>query len=133
MRKVLEEYDESQSKARTKQDIAKLWVQAGTEFLVIALGLHSRSWCNWSDSNCYSSCVHRGVEEHKLGHAFEEALQFTSLLVVFFAIVAVIHDQHLFSPVIQWVLTLEGTVRLALFTSLTVLSMMLMSSVLRST
>ena len=55
------------------------------------------------------------VEEHKLGHAFEEALPFTSLLVVFFAIVAVIHDQHLFSPVIQWVLTLEGTVQTSAF------------------
>jgi len=55
------------------------------------------------------------TEEHKLGHAFEEALPFTSLLVVFFAIVAVIHDQHLFSPVIQWVLTLEGTVQTSAF------------------
>ncbi len=41
------------------------------------------------------------VEEHRLGKAFEEALPFTSLLVVFFAIVAVIHEQHLFSPVIH--------------------------------
>ena len=34
------------------------------------------------------------IEEHNLGRAFEEALPFTSLLVVFFGIVAVIHDQH---------------------------------------
>ena len=47
------------------------------------------------------------TEEHRIGHAFEEALPFTALLVVFFAIVAVIHDQHLFSPVIEKVLTLE--------------------------
>ena len=40
------------------------------------------------------------VEEHQIGHAFEEALPFTALLVVFFAIVAVIHDQGLFTPVI---------------------------------
>ncbi len=43
------------------------------------------------------------TEEHQIGHAFEEALPFTSLLVVFFAVVAVIHDQHLFQPVIDWV------------------------------
>ena len=36
------------------------------------------------------------VEEHKLGHAFEEALPFTDLLVVYFTIVAVIHEQHMF-------------------------------------
>ena len=46
------------------------------------------------------------VEEHALGHAFEEALPFTGLLVVFFVIVAMIHDQHLFSPIIEWALGL---------------------------
>jgi NhaB family Na+:H+ antiporter len=48
------------------------------------------------------------VEEHQLGHAFEEALPFTALLVVFFAIVAVIHDQHLFTPVIDAVLAMDA-------------------------
>ncbi len=48
------------------------------------------------------------TDEHHVGEAFTEALPFTSLLVVFFAIVAVIHDQHLFAPVINFVLSLEG-------------------------
>ncbi len=47
------------------------------------------------------------VEEHRIGHAFEEALPFTALLVVFFAIVAVIHEQHLFTPVISLVLAMD--------------------------
>jgi NhaB family Na+:H+ antiporter len=55
------------------------------------------------------------TDEHRLGPAFEEALPFTSLLVVFFAIVAVIHDQHLFEPVTHWVLALEGATRTAMF------------------
>jgi len=55
------------------------------------------------------------TEEHRIGHAFEEALPFTALLVVFFAIVAVIHDQHLFSPVIAWVLTLDDAVQPGMF------------------
>ena len=46
------------------------------------------------------------VEEHRLGHAFEEALPFTALLCVFFGIVAVISEQQLFQPVIEWVLSL---------------------------
>ncbi|MFY7928114.1 MAG: sodium/proton antiporter NhaB [Oligoflexus sp.] len=46
------------------------------------------------------------VEEHQIGKAFTESLPFLSLLVVFFAIVAMIHDQHLFSPVIDRVLAL---------------------------
>ena len=55
------------------------------------------------------------TEEHRIGHAFEEALPFTALLVVFFAIVAVIHDQHLFTPVIAWVLTLDEAVQPGMF------------------
>lgn len=55
------------------------------------------------------------VEEHQLGHAFQEALPFTALLVVFFAIVAVIHEQHLFTPVIQYVLSLQGSTQLAAY------------------
>ena len=44
------------------------------------------------------------TEEHQIGHAFEEALPFTALLVVFFTIVSVIHEQHLFQPIIDVVL-----------------------------
>ena len=47
------------------------------------------------------------TEESQIGHAFEEALPFTALLVVFFSIVTMIHEQHLFNPIIEWVLTLE--------------------------
>lgn len=47
------------------------------------------------------------VEEHQIGKAFEEALPFTALLVVFFSIVSVIHEQHLFQPIIQAVLDME--------------------------
>ena len=49
------------------------------------------------------------TEEHRIGKAFEAALPFTALLVVFFVIVAQIHDQHLFEPMIQRVLAMEGT------------------------
>ena len=55
------------------------------------------------------------TEEHQLGHAFEEALPFTGLLVVFFVIVAMIHDQHLFKPIIEWALSKEAAVQPAMF------------------
>lgn len=57
------------------------------------------------------------VEEGRIGHAFEESLPFTALLIVFFSIVAVIHDQHLFTPIIDWVLNLEGRTQLVAFFS----------------
>ncbi len=55
------------------------------------------------------------IEEGRIGHAFEEALPFTALLVVFFSIVAVIHDQHLFKPIIQWALNQDGKNQLVAF------------------
>ncbi|WP_320170279.1 sodium/proton antiporter NhaB [Maridesulfovibrio sp.] len=48
------------------------------------------------------------VEEGRIGPAFEEALPFTALLVVFFSVVAVIHSQQLFAPIIEYVLSLHG-------------------------
>jgi len=55
------------------------------------------------------------IEEHQLGHAFSEALPFTALLVVFFAIVGVIYDQHLFQPIIDYVFTLDQETQVPFF------------------
>lgn len=52
------------------------------------------------------------IEEGRIGPAFEEALPFTALLVVFFAVVAVIHSQELFKPIIAYVLSLQGQAQL---------------------
>ncbi|MFT4580343.1 MAG: NhaB family Na+:H+ antiporter [Gammaproteobacteria bacterium] len=117
VRIILVGYDANQTERRTTQDIAKLIVQGFTiVFLVVALALHL------AEVGVIGLCVivlatafNGIVEEHRIGHAFEEALPFTALLVVFFAIVAVIHDQHLFSPVIHWVLQLEGKNQTAAF------------------
>jgi NhaB family Na+:H+ antiporter len=52
---------------------------------------------------------------HHIGEAFHEALPFTALLVTFFAVVAVIHEQHLFTPVVEYVFTFRTEVQPALF------------------
>ncbi|MDE2091272.1 MAG: sodium/proton antiporter NhaB [Gammaproteobacteria bacterium] len=54
------------------------------------------------------------TEERRLARAFEEAMPFTALLAVFFAVVAVIHAAQLFTPLITWVLGFEGRAQLAL-------------------
>ena len=46
------------------------------------------------------------TEEHRIGKAFEESLPFVSLLVIFFVIVSMIEELHLFKPVIEMVLAL---------------------------
>ncbi len=96
---------------------AKLIIQALTGiWLIIALGFHLAAVGIVGLSVIVILTSLNGViEEHQLGAAFEEALPFTALLVVFFAIVAVIHDQHLFTPVIEYVLAMKGQVQLAAY------------------
>ena len=95
----------------------RLIVQALTGvWLVLALALHLGAVGIIGLSVIILLTAFNGVvEEHQLGKAFEEALPFTALLVVFFAIVAVIHDQGLFHPIIEYVLSLKGQTQLVAY------------------
>lgn len=116
-RLILEEFDRIDEERRTPQQRATIVVQAGVAlFLVVALAFH------WAEVGLIGLAVIvlatalTGItEEHRLGHAFAEALPFTALLVVFFAIVGIIHDQHLFSPVLNFVFTLEEDMQVPVF------------------
>jgi len=105
---VLKAYDDEQRKKRTAVDYAKLMTQGIVAvFLVIALAMHLAAVGLIGLLVIILLTALNGVtEEHQIGHAFQEALPFTALLVVFFSIVAVIHEQHLFTPVIQAVMAL---------------------------
>jgi NhaB family Na+:H+ antiporter len=48
------------------------------------------------------------IKEHDFAEPFSNAMPFVTLIVIFFAILAVVHDQHLVAPVIDWVLTFNG-------------------------
>jgi len=117
VRAVLEEYQSGQESERNPRSNARLAVQAMVAgILVVGLAMH------WAAVGFIGLMVivlltafNGVVEEHQLGHAFEEALPFTALLVVFFAIVAVIHDQHLFTPVIAAVLGMDAAARPPMF------------------
>ena len=115
--KVLKEYDREETEERTGRDKARLIMQAvAALFLIFALAFQLAEVGLVGLSVIVIQTAMNGVvEEHQLGHAFEEALPFTALLAVFFAIVAVIHDQHLFSPVIDYVLTLEPHLQPGMF------------------
>lgn len=118
VRQILVDFDREERKTRTKQDVAKLWVQGFIAvWLIVGLALHLAAVGLIGLSVIILATAFTGViEEHSMGKAFEEALPFTALLAVFFAVVAVIIDQQLFKPVIDAVLHVEdkGT-QLALF------------------
>jgi len=117
VRNILTDYSIHVDEKRTKKDTAKLVVQGIIAlWLIVGLALHLATVGLIGLSIIVLATSMSGiVDEHQLGKAFEEALPFTALLCVFFAIVAVIVDQGLFTPVIQWVLTFEGETQLVMF------------------
>lgn len=108
---ILIDYDAYESERRTSRDRAALvaqglvglWLVVGLMFHLAEVGLIGLSVI------VLATALTGVTEEHQIGHAFEEALPFTSLLVVFFAVVGVIADQGLFAPVTNFVLDLQGT------------------------
>ncbi|MEH6596911.1 MAG: sodium/proton antiporter NhaB [Colwellia polaris] len=114
---ILNEFDIAESEKRNTLDNAKLVIQGVIAiWLIVGLALHLAPVGIIGLSVIILATAFTGVtEEHQIGHAFEEALPFTALLAVFFAVVAVIVDQNLFTPVITWVLTYEGNMQLVMF------------------
>jgi NhaB family Na+:H+ antiporter len=116
-RRILEQYDLREDEKRTPNQQAALIAQALVVlFLVVALAFH------WAEVGLIgltvivlATALTGIIEEHQLGDAFSEALPFTALLVVFFAIVGVIHDQHLFQPVIEYVFSLDQASQVPVF------------------
>lgn len=108
VRSVLSEYDAEQESKRDGKEKAKLITQAVIGLiLVVSLGKHVAEVGLIGLMVIVLLTAFNGItKEGEIGHAFEEALPFTALLVVFFAIVSVIHEQHLFQPVTDFVLSM---------------------------
>ncbi|AOM40253.1 sodium/proton antiporter NhaB [Xenorhabdus hominickii] len=117
VRSVLENYAQKTSEERTRQEKAQLVVQALIGiWLIAALAFHLAEVGLIGLSVIILATAFCGItEEHALGKAFEEALPFTALLTVFFSVVAVIVDQQLFTPFIQFVLQSSPASQLSLF------------------
>lgn len=117
VRSQLEQFDADEDAKRSVRDKASLIMQGVVGvWLIIALGLHLAAVGLIGLTVIVFACAFTGVtDEHQIGHAFSEALPFTALLAVFFAIVAVINDQGLFIPIIEMVLEVEGPMQTAMF------------------
>ncbi len=117
VREVLTAFEAAEDEKRTLQDRGILFAQGFVVLvLVVALLFHLAEVGIVGLTIIVLATALTGViEEKRIGHAFEEALPFTALLVVFFAIVAMINDQGLFQPVITAVLAMEGKMQLGMF------------------
>lgn len=117
VRKILHDYDERSRKQRTQQETMRLIVQGVIGvWLVLALALHLAEVGLIGLTVIIFATSFTGItDEHAIGKAFTEALPFTALLTVFFAVVAVIIDQHLFAPIIDFVLQASPHAQRSLF------------------
>ncbi|QIH07900.1 MULTISPECIES: sodium/proton antiporter NhaB [unclassified Pseudomonas] len=110
VRQVLANYAAEDDAQRTPRQRAALLVQGlAALILIIGLALHVAEVGLIGLLVIVLITAFTGItDEHRLGNAFKDAMPFTALLVVFFAVVAVIHQQQLFTPLIQWVLALPA-------------------------
>jgi len=117
VRTIIENYTTQQDRNRTaKQKYALIVQGCAAILLIVALATHIAPVGLIGLGLIVVQTAFIGItDEHQLGKAFEEALPFTGLLVVFFVIVAMIHDQHLFSPIIEWALTLPPEMQPSMF------------------
>jgi NhaB family Na+:H+ antiporter len=110
VRAILLRHEQHEAEHRTQRDRWRLAVQAVVAvLLVIALAFH------WAEVGLIGLTMVvlltalLGVsEEHRLADAMKTAIPFTGLLVVFFAIVAMLDRQQLFAPLIHQVAMLQG-------------------------
>ena len=107
-REIITNYTILEDEKRSDKEKYRLIVQAiAMALLIIGLGLHLAPVGFIGLGLIIIQTAFMGItSEHQIGPSFEEALPFTALLVVFFVIVAMIHDQELFKPIIEWALSM---------------------------
>lgn len=117
VRTVLQDFDKHESAKRNVRDNASIIAQGLVAIiLVIALYKHVAQPGLIGLMVIVLATTFTGViEEHQIGKAFEEALPFTALLAVFFVIVAMIADNGLFKPVIEYVFSKDPNSQPGLF------------------
>jgi NhaB family Na+:H+ antiporter len=117
IKNIFHEYNDFELSQRT--DIMKLELMIEMVvglLLIVALALHLAAVGIIGLGVIILLTSFKGItDEHDLGDAFKEALPFTALLVVFFAVVSVIADQGLFSPIIAYVLAQNLDVQAPIF------------------
>ncbi|MDH5677586.1 MAG: sodium/proton antiporter NhaB [Nitrospinota bacterium] len=117
VREVLRDYAEKENARQDEGSRAKLLTQAlAGVFLIFALAFHIAEVGLIGLAVIIALTSLNGInDEHSIGRAFSEALPFTCLLTVFFAIVAVIHHQGLFAPIVHWTMSKQGNAQLEAF------------------
>ncbi len=116
VRQILEDEDRKQRAMNTRKDRVLLGIQALVALLmVLSLALHVAEIGLIGLAVIVIVSALSGVtDEHHIAQAFMPGLPFASLLVVFYVIVAMIGDLRMFTPVINWALSLEPQMQIVM-------------------
>lgn len=114
---IIKKHDEDATKSMTSNEKTKLVVQGLVGVvLILSLSLHVAEVGLIGLMVIILLTSLNGVnDEHQIGKAFQEALPFTALLVVFFTVIAVIIDQQLFKPIMDMAMEYHGKDQQAFF------------------
>ncbi len=117
VRAALMEHRDAETAKRTPLERTRLRVQGLLALLLVfGLAMHLAEVGILGLFLIVLATAFTGVsDEHRIGHAFTESLPFTTLLMVFFAIVAMIGQQDLFRPIIALALAQEAHGQLLAF------------------
>ncbi|MDD3594124.1 MAG: hypothetical protein PHX18_05810 [Candidatus Gastranaerophilales bacterium] len=98
----------------TKQTLFTYILQGTVAFLLIfALAFHLAEVGLVGIALIIIMSAFKGLtKEHDFAEAFNNAMPFVLLIAIFFAILAVVHDQNLIKPLIGWVFNFSGTIQL---------------------
>jgi NhaB family Na+:H+ antiporter len=112
--KVLDQYVKREIAAIDKTEGMKLAVQGIVGIcLMVMLVFHVAEVGLIGLTVVILCAAFNGVtDEHTFGEGFKGAMPFVGLLVVFFAIVAMIQDTGMFTPFISYVMSLDGRTQL---------------------
>jgi NhaB family Na+:H+ antiporter len=117
VQQILVQFNEAQRTKQNARDRSVLIVQAiAAVLLLVALVTQAAEVGLVGLFTIILVASFTGItEEQRIGKAFTDALPFTALVVVFFVIVAVLREQHVFEPVLTWALRLEGAQQALVF------------------
>ncbi len=114
---ILKKEDDEAKKRMTKEKKIKLILQAFCAlWLIISLAFHLAPVGLIGLSVIILATVSTGKNnEQQIGKAFEDAMPFTTLIVVFFAIVGMIETTEIFKPIINFALAAKGKLQVYYF------------------
>lgn len=101
---IIQEY-RAKFRKMSKQSLFEYILQGIVAILLfLALGLHLAEVGLIGIALMIVMSAFRGLtKEHDFAESFNNAMPFVLLIIVFFAILAVVEEQHLITPLIQWV------------------------------